>query len=556
MKTLLLIISLTGFFNFSSAQTKGSGEIKGPFQWNSKIYPGTHRQFWIYVPRQYDAAKPACLMVVQDGLSRANDWKLPHVLDSLIDSSTIPVMIGVFIDHGAVLPTTEGVYPRYNRSFEYDALGDRYARFLIEEILPEVQRSYNISQDPNDRCIAGASSGAICAFNVAWERPDQFRRVLSTIGTYVGLRDADELITLVRKTEAKPLRIFLEDGSTDLNIYAGDWWMANQAMLSSLKYAGYEVNHTWGSGGHDSKHAVSILPDALAWLWKDYPEKIKTHRGIEPKIKLLIEGEDWKRVSSDEFRIERFTINDVGEVVFPYKQSVYTLSENNLAKRHGELEAKGSGTSSAPNGLVYVSLPSKRKIVSISVGGIKHEVVDHCTAEYLCSTDKGLYFIDTNANRIGFYRFTSKKVQYITTPFRPVSLTPSAEKTFLNVGSGDSYQGYSYQILEDGALDNGQGYTHYHTPYDSNVSGQSGMTVDTNNLLYTATQLGVQVSDQLGRVNFIFSKPSENPMDVKLGGKDFNILYLSAGGKLYARRIAATGTHSWGAPSKPPKPGL
>ena len=183
-------------------------------------------------------------------------------------------------------------YPRYNRSFEYDALGDRYSRFLLEELLPEVSQSYNISADPNDRSIAGASSGAICAFNVAWERPDQFRRVLSTIGTYVGLRGGDEVATLVRKTEAKPLRVFLQDGTQDLNIYAGDWWMANQNMLSALTWAGYEVNHAWGEGGgHDSKHAITILADALTWLWKDYSASVQTHKSMNQRINLLLEGE-------------------------------------------------------------------------------------------------------------------------------------------------------------------------------------------------------------------------------------------------------------------------
>src|SRR5690606_23198593 len=144
----------------------------------------------------------------------------------------------VFIEPGVVPAVTEGDQPRFNRSFEYDSMGDRYARFLLEEIVPEVKKKYNLSDDPNDRGIGGASSGAICAFNVAWERPDAFRRVLSTIGTYVGLRGANEFPVLVRKTEPKPIRVFLQDGNRDLNIYAGDWWVANQDMLSALQFAG------------------------------------------------------------------------------------------------------------------------------------------------------------------------------------------------------------------------------------------------------------------------------------------------------------------------------
>ena len=139
------------------------GEIKGPFPWRSKIFPGTVRDYWLYVPQQYDAAKPACVLVLQDGLGRAKDWNVPTSLDNLIHQGKVPVQIGIFISPGVVPAPHDGAQPRFNRSFEYDALGDRYARFLLEELLPEVQKSYNLSTDPNDRCIGGASSGAICA---------------------------------------------------------------------------------------------------------------------------------------------------------------------------------------------------------------------------------------------------------------------------------------------------------------------------------------------------------------------------------------------------------
>ena len=208
------------------------GQIKGPFTWKSKIFPGTVREYWIYVPAQYDKEKPACVMVVQDGLGRANGWKMPTVFDNLIHKGQMPVTVGIFITPGVVPAPRKGAEDRFNRSFEYDSLGDRYARFLIEEILPEVRKSYNLSDDPNDRAIAGASSGAICAFNVAWERPDQFRRVFSTIGTYTGLRGANEFPVLVRKVEPKPIRVFLQDGSNDLDLFGGSWWVANQDMLA------------------------------------------------------------------------------------------------------------------------------------------------------------------------------------------------------------------------------------------------------------------------------------------------------------------------------------
>ncbi len=215
----------------------------------SRIFPGTVRDYWVYVPQQYDPAKPACVHVNQDGIQ----YNAPAVFDELIHKKEMPITIGVFVTPGRVKALSDKALDRYNRSYEYDGLGDAYARFLLEELLPEVEkkttkdgRAIHLSREGNDRCIAGASSGAICAFTAAWERPDAFRRVFSAIGTYVGLRGGNVYPTLIRKFEPKPIRIFLQDGSRDLNIYGGDWWMANQEMERALTFAGYEVKHAWG----------------------------------------------------------------------------------------------------------------------------------------------------------------------------------------------------------------------------------------------------------------------------------------------------------------------
>jgi enterochelin esterase-like enzyme len=216
----------------------------------SKIFPGTWREYWVYVPAQYTPDKPACVYVNQDGIQN----QAPVVFDNLIHKKEMPITVGVFVMHGRVLAENqEKALDRFNRSYEYDGLGDNYARFILEEILPEVEtkktsdgRPIRLSKNGNDRAIGGSSSGAICAFTAAWERPDAFTRVFSSIGTYVGLRGGQNYPTLIRKLEPKPIRIFLQDGSNDLNNYGGDWWMANQTMERALIFAGYEVNHVWG----------------------------------------------------------------------------------------------------------------------------------------------------------------------------------------------------------------------------------------------------------------------------------------------------------------------
>jgi enterochelin esterase-like enzyme len=249
---------------------------------NSKIYPGTTRDYWVYVPAQYNAATPAPVMVFQDGAGFIPDdgaWRVPIVFDNLIANKQMPPTIGIFIDPGVLPARGANEQARFNRSFEYDSLGDGYARFLIDEILPEVGKTYRLSADPNDRAIAGSSSGGIAAFVAAWERPDAFRRVLSFIGSYTNLRGGDALIDLVPKVEPKPLRVYLQDGSADLNIYSGSWWMANQALAKSLEYAGYDSTFVAGTEAHNTKHGGAILPDALRWLWREYPKPITASKG-------------------------------------------------------------------------------------------------------------------------------------------------------------------------------------------------------------------------------------------------------------------------------------
>ena len=248
-----------------------------------KFYAGTPHNYSPYVPKQYDPASPAPLLIFLDGSGfLRNSDPAPTVLDNLIAKHDLPPMLAIFIDPG-ILPTiSQNAQNRYERIFEYDSLSDRFATFLIEELIPEVGKRYNISKDPNARALAGVSTGAVGAFVAAWNRPDQFRRVLSFIGTYVAMKGADSLPALIRKTEPKPLRIFLQDGRNDHlapnqpfgSFYAGSWPINNEVMLQALQYAGYDVKFELGEGAHDMVQGAAILPDALRWLWREYPAAI------------------------------------------------------------------------------------------------------------------------------------------------------------------------------------------------------------------------------------------------------------------------------------------
>jgi enterochelin esterase family protein len=241
---------------------------------DSKFYPGTQRDYWVYIPKQYDAAKPAALMVFQDGKLYLFDMMQANiVLDNLIHQKEIPVIIGVFIspgDKGPGMPIYGG---SNNRSVEYDSVDDVYAKFLMEEIIPQIKKEYNISDDPKERAIVGISSGAVCALNVAWKHPDVFGKIICHCGSFVNIRGADKFAELIRQTPAKPLKVFLQSGKKDLDIIFGSWAIKNKEMAAALKYAGYDYKFVFGKAGHSLNHGAAIFPDTLRWLWNDKVNK-------------------------------------------------------------------------------------------------------------------------------------------------------------------------------------------------------------------------------------------------------------------------------------------
>jgi enterochelin esterase family protein len=242
--------------------------------WNhSKVFPDTVRDYWVYVPAQYKAdGPPACLMVFQDGGGYQNptgQYRVPVVFDNLIHRGEMPVTVGVFVNPGA-FPGGKGK-GRSNRSFEYDTLSDQYVRFLETEILPEVGKTVRLRTDAAARAIGGASSGGICAFTAAWERPDLFGKVLSQVGSFTNIRHGDQYPGMIRKTEHKPIRVFLQDGCNDLDNLHGNWPLGNRSMAAALNFAGYDYKLVFGDGAHNGKHGGAILPDSLRWLWRDTP---------------------------------------------------------------------------------------------------------------------------------------------------------------------------------------------------------------------------------------------------------------------------------------------
>jgi enterochelin esterase family protein len=257
------------------------GEVRGPFKLTSKVYPGVEHSYWVYVPAAYDASREVSLMVFNDGatyLKADGNYRAQNVLDNLIYRADIPLMIGAFIDPGMKVADGSSI-----RQDEYDTLSDQYSKVIVDELLPALYKDYKISRDPERHGFAGWSSGAIAAFTVAWERPDQFHKVLTGIGTFVDLKGGYVYPEKVLASEKKPIRIFMIDGRNDnrgTNAQGGaydpnrDWFLQNVRLMQALTKKGYDVNYSWGMGVHSHSMGGAMLPEMMRWLWRDQPVSV------------------------------------------------------------------------------------------------------------------------------------------------------------------------------------------------------------------------------------------------------------------------------------------
>ncbi len=540
---------------------------------DSRLYPGTTRQVQVYVPDHYRADAPACLYVCLDGMR----WNAEKIFDHLITAGEMPVTIGVFVQAGVIYSADGGRVLRHNRSFEFDRLDDRFARFLEEEILPAVEklqtsdgRAVRLSRRATDRAIAGASSGGICAFTAAWHRPDLFNRVFSTIGTFVAMRGGDTYSALVRKTEPKPLRIFLQDGSNDTwNPLFGNWWTNNRQFEESLVFAGYEVNHAWGDGGHDHKHGTAIFPDVVRWLWAGWPEAPQAGASGNDLLQaLLIPGESWQVVNDLGSRRPQSLIASPDGDVFFHDLDSHRLVRLAHTGEIADLAALEPGEALAAcdaTGRIFTRT-DKNNVRLRASGGTVLSTLPHQADRLLCDHRGNLYVVENAGHTAQRLRriSSSGQTEVVTESRRAITaLALSPDHSLLVVACAERPAVDAMTAGPDDTWLHREPYYTLHArgvPFEDETAptdtGPSALAFDRAGNLYAATGLGVQICDRNGRVRGILPLPRSAPAnDLCFGGVEGNILYVLADGQLYARRLKIGGLAPSAEPVTLPKAG-
>jgi sugar lactone lactonase YvrE/predicted esterase len=567
-----------------------------------KYYPGTPHSCALYVPAQYDPARPTPFMIFLDGSQAlGNGMRVPVVLDNLIAKHDLPPMIAIFVDPGILPIDSEPSHAdtdqnRYNRIYEYDSLTSRFADFLLNELIPEVAKTYNLSKNPDDRGLSGVSTGAVGAFMAAWNRPDQFHRVLSFIGTYVSMKGADAMPALVRKTEQKPIRVFMQDGTNDHIVpgepygtsFAGSWPINNQVMYEALEFAGYDVKLEMGTEAHNTKQAGAILPDAMRWLWRGYPDPIVVHEpaamhdpGWDPSGKVfstISADKPWQQIGGDYGAIRSITSDRNGNVYVPDRTAGCIDRIDTTGKITHFTQPPDDATLArmGPGDLLYTYQPTTGDIVSSNTltgvaSGEKTIARGLANVVDFTFTQKGaIYFldgptatidlIDPSLDPAGQLRTLLHWTELNGEMTSPKGLALSPDQSMLIAIDAISRYSWSFQIAADGSLKNGEPFYRLEMPETTVWAWQSGVrgaADDTDGAVYFATPLGIQICMENGRVNEILNPPVPgSPLTaIAFAGDSPAWLYVAEDGKLYRRPVKVTGAKPW-APDKPPKPTL
>ena len=487
-------------------------------------YPGTEREVLVYVPQQYRDTAPACLLVCMDGIL----YDATTVLDNLIASGEMPVTIGVFINPGVVYDEDRNVV-RYNRCKEFDSTDDNWAQFIEQEVLPQVRalktkdgQAINISSDPNDCAITGASSGGIAAFTAAWNRPDMFSRVYTTVGTFVAMRGGHEYPAIVRKTEPKPLRIYMQDGWYDVwNPIFGEWFEYNLLMESAFNFAGYEAFHVWNRGNHSIKYGTLAFPDAMRWLWKGYPARVNKGISNNGMLQAILDSAyDWLALPiSNAIDGDIYPTAD-GKIVFASGNKVCQLDADGQLQVVSTLKSgerlMGEGLSLRSNALYK----NGQKVA---------EGLRACQAVQELAGGKYVALCHPSVK-------STSKITVLSEGTRALVVAP--DYRFCVSVQENTHHLISTIMDKKGHMLYSEPFYFLHDLSNGTLASAGNMAFDMEGNLYVATPMGVQVADHNGRVRAILSLPAGQVHSLAFSG---NYLYVRCGQKLYVRKMKAIG---------------
>ena len=518
------------------------GEIKEFTFSDSAIFPGTVRQVTVFIPAQYDGSKPACVYLKTDGYNPAEK----PLIETLIATKEIPVTVGVFVRPGELPAPIPGTIGRRNRCFEYDGVGDANVRFLVEELLPAAAKRFDLrlSSRGNDRCIAGGSSGGIAAFNAAWERPDEFSRVYANSGSFVAFRGGHEFPTLVRKTEAKPIRAYLTTGTRDMENCAGDWFLLDQEMDKALKFSGYDYAFRVIDGGHVAGY-YDQFREAMSFLWKGWPEPVRAGPGAPRVRDIILPDEPWRLVAEGRHDARGATCNARGEVFFVdgADDQIHRIdADGNLGEFLADA-GHADGLSVGPKGELFAVSSRTGQVMSYDPSGKGSLVVDGLRGRHILATsDGGLYVTGNGDDLVGsgevWFVEGGKKTRVDSGLKLATGLAYRPDGWLLSVADGRSKWAYSYQINPDGTLGNRERFFWLHVPDWEDDAGAGSICYAREGPMLVATRLGIQVCADDGPTQAILPVPDGSRVTgVCLGGRDLDTLFAFCGDRIWRRKV-------------------
>ena len=512
----------------------------------SQIFPGTVREVTVFIPAQYDGKTAACVYVKTDGFNPREK----ELMETMIASKEMPVTIGVFVRPGDLPAPMPGTLGRRNRDFEYDAVNDNNVRFLIEELLPYVAKEYqlNLSTDGNDRCISGGSSGGIAAFTAAWNRPDAFSRVYAASGSWVAFRGGHEFPTMLRKFEAKPIRSFLTTATRDMENVAGDWFLLDLEMDKALKFSGYDYQFSVIDGPHVAGYGEH-WQEAMAYLWRGWPERVKVGKSAPRAQEILIPGEDWQLVA-DGFKSTRGpACNASGEVFFADTSNnrIHRIALDGTVSEFVEDAGQAHCVTIGTDNTLFSISETSGRLMRYSADGRGTVVMEGIVGHSILARPDGSLYVTTNGDKAhgpgsvwlikdGTKTRVDTGIKFATgMAYRP-------DQWLLSVAEGHSKWVYSYQIHENGTLINKERFFHLHVADWDDDAGAESLCYSIEGRQFIATRSGIQISADDGPTQVILPVPDGSRVTgVCLGGPDKDTLFALCGNKIWKRKVQQHG---------------